>query len=38
VFALSILVSLGLIACMIWKIKLMNEEKQLLAAGKGAAA
>ena len=39
VFALSILVSLGLIACTVWKIVLMNEEKKLLEAGrKGAAA
>ena len=39
VFALSILVSLGLIACTVWKIILMNEEKKLLEAGrKGAAA
>lgn len=38
VFALSILVSLGLIACTVWKIRLMKEEKQLIAAGKGATA
>ena len=38
VFCLSILVSLGLIACAIWKVRLMKEEKQLIAAGKGAAA
>ena len=38
VFAFSILVSVGLVACTIWKMRLMKEEKQLLAAGKGAAA
>jgi hypothetical protein len=38
VFALSILVSLGLVACAIWKVQLMKEEKKLIAAGKGAAA
>lgn len=38
VFALSILVSVGLVACAIWKVRLMKEEKQLIAAGKEAAA
>ena len=38
VFCLSILVSLGLIVCAIWKVRLMKEEKQLIEAGKGAAA
>lgn len=38
IFALSILVSLGLVFCAIWKVQLMKEEKQLIAAGKGAKA
>ena len=38
VFALSIIVSVGLIVCAIWKVRLMKEEKQLIAAGKGATA
>ncbi len=38
VFALSLLVSVGLVVCAVWKIRLMKEEKQLIAAGKGAAA
>ena len=38
VFCLSVLVSVGLIACAIWKVRLMKEEKQLIAAGKGATA
>ena len=38
VFCLSVLVSVGLIACAIWKVRLMNEEKKLIAAGKGATA
>ena len=38
VFAFAILVSLGLVACTVWKISLMKEEKRLLAAGKGATA
>lgn len=38
VFALSVIVSVGLIACTIWKVRLMKEEKQLIAAGKGATA
>ena len=37
VFALSLLVSLGLVACAVWKIRLMKEEAQLLAKGKEAA-
>ena len=38
VFALSVIVSVGLIICAIWKARLMKEEKQLIAAGKGATA
>jgi len=38
VFAISLLVSIGLIACTIWKISLMKEEAKLIANGKGAAA
>ena len=38
VFAFSLLVSLGLVACAIWKVALMKEEKKLIAEGKGAAA
>lgn len=38
VFAISLLVSLGLIACTVWKISLMKQEKALIAEGKGAAA
>ena len=38
VFALSVIVSVGLIVCTIWKVRLMKEEKQLIAAGKGATA
>ena len=38
VFAISILVSLGLVACAVWKMKLMKEEKALIESGKGAAA
>ena len=38
VFALSIIVSIGLIFCAIWKVRLMKEEKQLIEAGKGAKA
>ena len=37
VFALSLLVSLGLVACAVWKIRLMKEEAQLIAKGKEAA-
>ena len=36
VFGLSILVSLGLVACTIWKIKCMKEEAKLIAEGKEA--
>ena len=38
VFALSLLVSVGLVLCAIWKISLMKQEAKLIAAGKGAAA
>ena len=38
VFAFSILVSIGLIVCTIWKIGLMKEEAKLIANGKEAAA
>ena len=38
VFAISILVSLGLVACAVWKMKLMKDEKALIESGKGAAA
>lgn len=38
VFAISLLVSLGLIVCTVWKISLMKQEKALIAEGKGAAA
>ena len=38
VFGISILVSLGLVACAVWKMKLMKEEKALIESGKGAAA
>lgn len=38
VFALAVIVSVGLIVCAIWKVRLMKEEKQLIAAGKGAKA
>ncbi|MBR3561034.1 MAG: hypothetical protein IKN81_05850 [Oscillospiraceae bacterium] len=38
VFGIAILVSLGLVACAVWKIKLMKEEKALIESGKGAAA
>lgn len=38
VFALSLLVSVGLVLCTIWKIRLMKEEKALIAKGKEAAA
>lgn len=38
VFAFSLLVSIGLVACTIWKISLMKEEAKLIANGKGAAA
>ena len=38
VFALSVIVSVGLIVCTSWKVRLMKEEKQLIASGKGATA
>jgi hypothetical protein len=38
VFAFSLLVSIGLVVCTIWKISLMKEEAKLIANGKGAAA
>ena len=38
VFALSLLVSVGLVICTIWKMRLMKEEAQLIAQGKEAAA
>ena len=38
VFAFSLLVSIGLVLCTVWKICLMKEEKKLIEAGKGAAA
>ena len=38
VFGIAILVSIGLVACAVWKVKLMKEEAALLAQGKGAAA
>ncbi len=38
VFAISLLVSVGLVACTIWKMQLMKEEAKLIAEGKGAAA
>jgi len=38
VFALSLLVTVGLIVCTVWKIRLMKEEARLIAAGKEAAA
>ena len=38
VFAVAILVSVGLIASAVWKFKLMKEEKTLVERGKGVAA
>lgn len=38
VFAVTIIVSLALVANAVWKAKLMKEEAQLIEAGKGAAA
>ena len=38
VFAFAILVSVGLVICTVWKMRLMKEEKRLIAAGKGATA
>ena len=37
VFAITILVSLALVACAVWKMRLMKEEKALLTAGKETA-
>ena len=37
-FALTLLVSVGLILCTVWKIRLMKEEKRLIAEGKEARA
>lgn len=38
VFAVAILVSAGLVASAVWKVRLMKEEKALIARGKEAAA
>ena len=38
VFALSLLVCVGLVICTLWKIRLMKEEKALIAQGKEATA
>ena len=38
VFAVSILVSLGLAVCALWKVRLMKEEARLIELGKEAAA
>lgn len=38
VFAFTLLVSVGLILCTVWKIRLMKEEKRLIAEGKEARA
>lgn len=38
VFAVSLLVSVGLILCTVWKIRLMKEEAALIKQGKEAAA
>ena len=38
VFAVSIVVSLALVACAVWKIRLMKEETKLIESGKEAAA
>ena len=38
VFAFSLLVSIGLVLCTVWKIRLMKEEKALIAMGKEAKA
>ena len=38
VFGLTLLVSVLLVVNMFWKIRLMNEEKRLLAAGKAVSA
>ena len=38
VFAVAIIVSVGLVASAVWKFKLMKEEKALIERGKGVAA
>ena len=38
VFAITIIISLGLVASTVWKMNLMKEEAALLKNGKGAAA
>ena len=38
VFAVAILVSAGLVASAVWKVRLMKEEAALIERGKGAAA
>lgn len=38
IFAFSLLVSVGLVACAVWKVLLMKEEARLIASGKEAAA
>ena len=38
VFALSLLVAVGLVLCTVWKLRLMKEEARLIAAGKEAQA
>ena len=38
VFAVSLLVSIGLVLCAVWKIRLMKEEAALIKQGKEAAA
>ena len=38
VFAVTVLVSIGLVARAVWKWKLMKEEDALLRRGKGASA
>lgn len=38
VFAFSLLVSVGLVLCAVWKLRLMKEEASLIAKGKETAA
>ena len=38
VFGIAILVSVALVACAVWKVKLMKEEEALVESGKGASA
>lgn len=38
VFAVAVIVSVGLVASAVWKFKLMKEEKALIERGKGVAA